>query len=291
MKVIIDERETALFDKCEHILHTSGKTSYVILSKEVLTLGDILFQTDDNKPVLVIERKTLMDLIASIKDGRYEEQSYRLLNSSGFPPHSIIYLIEGMFSQLNNPIEKKMVQSAMTSLNFFKGNSIHRTLTMHETAEWILYMADKIERELLKGTLPYYLTKPFSRCFKDTDKEPLNELSSTESTTNETEDTLTATDYCNVVKKSKKENITPENISEILLCQIPGISSITAISIMKSFPGRGFSGFIEELKNNPACLDTIMIESGGKKRKISKSSVENIKKFLLGDRSSGDSCS
>ena len=42
-------------------------------------------------------------------------------------------------------------------------------------------------------------------------------------------------DYVSVVKKVKKENITPENIAEIMLCQIPGISSVTALAIMDKF--------------------------------------------------------
>jgi hypothetical protein len=42
-------------------------------------------------------------------------------------------------------------------------------------------------------------------------------------------------EYCSVIKKVKKENITPDNIGEIMLCQIPGISSTTAIAILKEF--------------------------------------------------------
>ena len=43
--------------------------------------------------------------------------------------------------------------------------------------------------------------------------------------------------YCDVfkIKKEKNGNITPGNIGEIMLCTIPGISSKTAIVIMKEF--------------------------------------------------------
>ena len=71
MKVIIDEREKDLFEKCESIICSSRIPSYVQLSKEVLVLGDILIKTDDGKDVLLIERKSFSDLLASIKDGRY----------------------------------------------------------------------------------------------------------------------------------------------------------------------------------------------------------------------------
>jgi len=280
MRVIIDEREHSLFEKCESLMMAQRIPSYVILSKEVLPLGDILFKTDDGLDVLMIERKTFPDLLSSIKDGRYEEQSYRILNSSGYPPHSVFYLLEGMFSTLHNPLEKKIILSATTSLQFFKGFSVHRTSTVTESAEWILYMADKIEREFLKGKVPYYLTDPFLKCFSskkttETLEEPQNVLENTS--------TLTPANYCTVVKKVKKDNVTPENIGEIILCQIPGISSITAIAIMKKFAD--FPSFIKELQENPACIDDIVCtsEKNGeeKSRKISKSSLENIRKYLV----------
>ena len=56
---------------------------------------------------------------------------------------------------------------------------------------------------------------------------------------------LKPADYCNVVKKVKKDNVTPGNIGEIILCQIPGISSITAIAIMKHFDN--FPDFINKI--------------------------------------------
>ena len=45
----------------------------------MLNLGDIVI-THNDKQVIVIERKTTNDLDCSIKDGRYREQKYRLLN-------------------------------------------------------------------------------------------------------------------------------------------------------------------------------------------------------------------
>ena len=94
-----------------------------------------------------------------------------------------------------------------------------------------------------------------------------------------TEPVQTAADYCHVVKKVKKENVTPENIGEIILCQIPGISSVTAIAIMKHF--NHFTHFIEELAKNPACIENLTTETNGKVRKISKKSIESIRSYLM----------
>ena len=90
---------------------------------------------------------------------------------------------------------------------------------------------------------------------------------------------LSVADYCTVVKKVKKDNVTPENIGEIILCQIPGISSVTAIAIMKHF--NTFPNLIEELQKNAQCIENMTIETNGKTRKINKTSLENIRKYLL----------
>lgn len=271
MKIIFDERETPLYEQCSSIISSQPNPSYADLYKEVLPLGDILIKTDENLDLLLIERKSFSDLIASIKDGRYEEQSYRLLHSSGFPLHSIIYLVEGMFAQVNNPLEKKMIYSAMTSLHFFKGFSVYRTAHLRESAEWLLNMIDKIEKEFNKSKLPYYLTNPFQKQFQKSDGENLEE---SREKIPQNED-----NYCNVVKKVKKENVTQDNIGEIILCQIPGISSTTAISIMR--PYKNFYEFMESIKNNPSLLENLTYESKGKTRKISKTSIESIKKYLF----------
>jgi ERCC4-type nuclease len=273
MKVIIDERETELYEKCYSIVNTEGNTTFVQLQKKVLPLGDIIIQTDEDKDVMIIERKSFSDLLSSIKDGRYEEQSHRLIHSSGFPLHNIVYILEGMLSQLHSIVEKKTIYSTMASLNYFKGFSVFRTSTVRETAELIVWMANKIDRDFVKGKIPHYLMRT-----------PSNTVSS-DTTSSNGGTTVTATvteiqppNYCTVVKKTKKENITSENIGEILLCQIPGISSTTAIAIMKEF--ETFPDFLSALHENPQFLDTITYETNGKKRKITKNSVESIKQYF-----------
>jgi len=307
MKVIVDEREHDLYDKLDILMCKQTQAGCVDLSKEVLPIGDVLIQTNEGKDVLIIERKTFADLLSSIKDGRYEEQSYRLLNSSGFPPHSVFYLLEGMFSQLRTGIETKIIYSAMTSLQFFKGFSVHRAATVNESAEWILHMAEKIGREFSKGKIPYYLSNAYlGNLRKNTNGEdasrqqnvlyPFSNRPNANATANSNEpggaiepvdattepvssNEPTSSNYCTVVKKVKKDNVTPENIGEIILCQIPGISSVTAMAIMKEF--KTFPHLIEELQKNSHCIENMTIETNGKTRKINKTSLDNIRKYLL----------
>lgn len=250
MKIILDERETYLYNAICEIQSTMEKPFEI--EKKPICLGDIHFVQDD-KEILIIERKSLQDLVSSIKDGRYDEQSYRLIHSSGMYRHHIVYVIEGLFSQLRQPREKKMVYSAMTMLQLFKGFNLVRTYSVIDTAEWILYTADKLGRELQRGNLPWTPEQ------KEGDGEPVP--------------------YCNVVKKTKKDNITPENIGEIILSQIPSISTVSAIAIMKKFGT--ISNLIDSIRNDPNCLNDIVCETKGKTRKIGKNVVENILKFLV----------
>ena len=149
MKLILDEREASLRDRCLSLSNSD------LVSSTVLHLGDALITDDEENIVLLIERKSLSDLLASIKDGRYEEQSHRLIHSSGIEPHHIVYIIEGMMSQLRNPIEKKMAYSAMTTLQVFKGFSVLRTCSVQESAEWLLGTMDKMTREITRGKIPW----------------------------------------------------------------------------------------------------------------------------------------
>lgn len=273
MKVIIDERETSLYEKCNSIVNTEGHCTNIQLSKKVIPLGDIILNTDEDKPVCIIERKSLTDLLASIKDGRYEEQSHRLLNASGLVPHNIIYIIEGQTSQLRSLMEKKIIYSSIASLNFFKGFSVFRTNSVQETAELIVWISDKIDRNFTKGIIPAYLRIVAN--MQPINESPVIQLS------NQPTETISTTipSYVNFVKKVKKDNITPDNIGEILLSQIPGISSVTAQAIMKIYPS--FPRLIQELGKNPECLNNTSYESNGKTRKISKACIESVKQYLI----------
>ena len=276
--MIMDVREHDLIEKCRVMIENDP--NYATLETKSLPIGDILFKTDEGKDVLLVERKSLSDLIASIKDKRYEEQSHRLKHASGFAPHNVIYLIEGMFSSLRTPLEKKLVLSALTSLYYFKGFAVLRTSGLQESAELLIHMADKIDRNFMKGVLPWYLIPP---------GEPLANTfvpSDTTTTPSETPNEATATEnpsYSGFVKKVKKENITPDNMGEILLCQIPGISSLYAQAILKSFGG--FSGVLAKIKGPEFSMkefENITYDCKGKPRRIPKTCGEEIVRYFSG---------
>ena len=253
MKIIVDNRETALYTRLM-LINTNNS---IIIQSEVLTLGDVIIKNDQDDISMIIERKTYQDLLSSIRDGRYEEQSHRLIHSSGLHSHNILYLIEGIMASITSPSDKSLIYSAITSINHFKGFSAWHCPNVSESGDFILGMAIKIEKNMKNNKFP---------CFKN---QEMNEKS---------DNVENVVPYSSVVKKVKKENITPENIGEIILCQIPSISSITAVAIMEKY--HTINNLLKEITKNPQCLDDLKYNSGGKIRKISSGAISNIILYL-----------
>lgn len=288
MLIKIDNREQALKSLCTHLINNVDKFKTITLSVEPLSIGDIIIN-DGKSDILIIERKTISDLLSSIKDGRYEEQSYRL-NGSEYHNHNIIYLIEGdptkYHPQLaNKPAEKSMLYSAMFSLNYYKGFSVFRSVSIDETAFILCNMAYKINKDIAKQ--PYYnnTTTSLSQMQSHTEItvnniENNSNNNAIENINTITTDQFTDKDYINVVKKIKKENITTENIDELMLCQIPGISSVTAIAIIQKY--KTIANLIKTIEANESDMtDLSYTNDKGQTRKINKTCVSNIIKYLL----------
>jgi ERCC4-type nuclease len=273
MNIKIDVRESELLKKCQTNIEVLSNFKDLKLVPEQLPLGDIIIN-DGTKDLVIIERKTLSDLAASIKDGRYEEQSYRLKNL-WHHNHNIIYLIEGDFNRFNSfkdRIDKLTLYSAMVSINYFKGFSVWRSMSIDETALMICNMAYKLNKE--KDKQPFY-----SNNLSATNKEVTSSDNTNVESTDAVEVNTSDKDYCSVVKKVKKDNITTENIGEIMLCQIPGISSASALAILAQF--KTLPSLIKAIDADENCLNSICTtDANGKSRKISKTAIATIIKFL-----------
>jgi ERCC4-type nuclease len=279
MNIKIDVREAELLKKCETNLQVVTNFKDLKLVPEQLPLGDIII-SDGTNDLLIIERKTLSDLAASIKDGRYEEQSYRLKNL-WHHNHNIIYLIEGDFARFNSfkdRIDKQTLYSALVSINYYKGFSVWRSSSVEETALIVCNMAYKIKKEMEKGRTPFYSNTLIQNT--TTSLEIDTNLTTTGDAAIAADVSVpTEKDYCTVVKKVKKDNITIENIGEIMLCQIPGISSSSALAILAQF--KTMPNLIKSIAADETCLNNVCtIDANGKSRKISKTAIATIIKFL-----------
>jgi len=261
MNLKIDMREPELIKQCQILIETIPKFNALTIATENLCLGDIIINNGISD-CIIIERKSLRDLAASIKDGRYAEQSYRL-NGIEHHNHNIIYLFEGdvtTFNTFKERVDKQTLYSAMFSINYFKGFSIMRSINIAETAIILCNMATKMG--------------------SDTNRQSYYSVQNTQTMTNiDSTNEDNSKQYCSVVKKRKKENITNENIGEIMLCQIPGVSNATALAIFKEF--KTLPKLVECIKENEQCMDNIVtIDKNGKQRKISKAVITTIVSFL-----------
>ena len=242
MKIEIDVREHALIGEIER-----DESFQITTVKKQLDIGDLKLYDDENNIKLLIERKTISDLVSSIKDGRYTEQSMRL-NSYDIHNHNIIYLIEGnVFAHK----DANMALSAMYSLYYYKGFSVWQSLNVRTTKELIKKFALKMEKEIKK--ISYYET---------IDVKPLDNM-----------------DYINCIKSTKKENITSENIHQIMLAQIPNISTNISKIILSRY--KTIFELKKAIDEDVNCMnDLTMSCSNGKERKISSLAVKNIIKYL-----------
>jgi ERCC4-type nuclease len=239
MKIVIDVRERALINEIEK----DDNYNHEIIKKQ-LDLGDIMIYDNNENLKLLIERKSLSDLVCSIKDGRYVEQGMRL-NSLNIHNHNIIYLIEG---NITSHKDTNLIYSAMISLLYHKGFSIWQTNGIIATKEIIKKMASKIEKELDKKD-GYYNSESSQK------------------------------DYIDCIKTSKKDNITKNNINEIMLSQIPNVSITIAKILMQKY--ETIFKLKEALELDNECLNNIKYStSTGKERKISSLSINNIKSLL-----------
>ena len=203
------------------------------IKSERLPIGDIILHDPSQgqqKDIVIFERKTLADLAASIRDGRYKEQSFRLIESAaarGFHTHHIIYIIEGDLAHYNErhtQITKTALQSAMVSLMYYKGFSVIRTMNVDETADFILNFADKVAKESADGMRPAYHDEAKTATMA-TPAQSYSEVSA---------------------KKEKRDYITRENIGEIMLAQVPGVSAKMAAAILAKYGGSLYE-FLGEL--------------------------------------------
>lgn len=239
--ITVDSREQKLLEEMRRLQIAEVLFKDITIVTENLCFGDIDIKTDNHN--VLIERKTVDDLLASIRDGRYDEQSYRLQTQD-----NVYYFIEGKVRR-----SQQTVYSSILSLGFFKGFSVIKTDDIKETANMILYFAVKLHKENAKESF--------------TSKASLVKG----------EDDI----YASLIQKKKNDNITVSNFPEIVLCQIPSVNHISASVIMKQYD-KNLMNLITALQKDRHCLDTLTYTtSTNKVRKISKTCIQNIIKFLL----------
>ena len=276
--LIIDNREIKLIELL--------KTGQVQYTTENLLISDIIIKHTINNDTpmneitytLLCERKTLTDMIASIKDGRYKEQKIRLQaelvnNISSQNKLKIVYILEGLQNELRLPQDKTIINGVIISSIFRDGIPIIQTANLQETFNMIIRLQDRI-------------TKNPNEIFTSIEHNNLT-LNNT-ITTNTIDDNISSVNtpitnttinnnvYINSlqnIKKCKKDNITPQNWNIMCYMNIPGISNNIALKIAEKYPTikylvNAYQQCNNDIERENLITDIILIETDKQKRKI-----------------------
>lgn len=146
IRVVVDNRE-ANCGTVEVLKETDG----VDVTLRHLPLGD--YEVDGR---LLFERKTLLDLAVSIKDGRLFRQACRLVSN---PLRSAI-ILEGTAGELaSSGMRREAIQGALITLSLVLGIPLLRSKEPQETARLMLYAARQVQ-SIARGALPRKAKRP-----------------------------------------------------------------------------------------------------------------------------------
>ncbi|RKP36400.1 hypothetical protein BJ085DRAFT_14155 [Dimargaris cristalligena] len=119
-----------------------------------LTVGDIMWVArpnqcsgSDEELFLehIVERKRMDDLIASIKDGRYQEQKNRLRSCGA---ERVTYLVEGNHSEEDRWIGPATIQTAISETQTIHGFAVKRTPTIEASLDYLALMTSQLQKYL-----------------------------------------------------------------------------------------------------------------------------------------------
>ena len=195
--LVIDHREQAVKEAIAAFDHINN-----VISWENLEYGDFAIRDDDGTTQMLIERKTIKDLAASIKDGRYKHQKEGLKATN--PPMGVYYVIEGALSYAATEMSVDGI-SYSAILSCVLNTCIRDRIQVFVTKD----LADTM----------HLVSSIYSRIAKDPSKYILHDQKPSEP----------------LVRNTHKTN-DKGSCYEAQLCQIPGVSVTTARSITSRFP-------------------------------------------------------
>jgi len=229
--------------------HRESKLKELISSSELVPVyenlahGDIQIIINDI-PLFIFERKTIDDLIASIKDGRYKNQKAILL-ASGYTTSQIYYIIEGNVKWSTSPRQSidKTVHGAIINTLLRDKIGIFMSKNIEETFELIQLIYKRVKEDPSKYKNEEQVEKQ-------------------------------------IITMSVVDKNTPEICFRNMLCQIPNISGKSADAIATRFcTMKSMLSELGKLSKEEQLKEISSIKVNG--RKISSKIVEHVIQYLL----------
>ena len=145
-------------DNREHKLIALFQKMQFPIEVKALDIGDIIIKASESckksyqdkdqryESIFIFERKSISDMISSIKDGRYKEQKARLQSMMlNRKTHKIFYLLEGDTQCLSEK-DKKLIYGSWISTQFRDGIEIIRTISVLETIHFLCRLLDRLNK-------------------------------------------------------------------------------------------------------------------------------------------------
>jgi ERCC4-type nuclease len=250
LELIIDLREhiaETIIQKIEPITNEVSK-----IKIGTLPVGDYMYVYDNN-PILIIERKTIVDYASSIKDGRHREQKGRLL--ANYPKSKIMYLIEGDLTQNNssynyNRVSKETIISSIFNTILRDEIQVFHTSNKDETIEILYSFFIKLQKKGIS--------------FIEEKKESYEE------------------NLIDTNKMTKGSNLTPEISFRMMLNCIPNVSNKVSLRIVKYHKSMNcLISHLQEVGSREEQISYIsQLKYEESDNKIPKKTCENILSYL-----------
>lgn len=247
--IYIDQRERKNFNYFETIFNQPpifDKRDNVTYEIKTLTVGDFLIthKFNDNEKILaVIERKTLKDYAATMKDDKRYQNKNKLIKLREETNCKVFYLVEGHLNPKYNTqycgIEYSKILANIHTMEIVEDFHIVRQSNGENTAKWLKFIA-----EYYSG----YVEKP--EYLGNLEKEAIS-----------------------VIDQLKKCKLTPEQKDNecVVFCwkKIKNIGSKIAIYLSKSFT-------LKELITNQITEEMVLEAKEKLNFRISKNAINNI---------------
>lgn len=282
--IILDLRETKLIE-----LFNASSIQY---KTEQLPIGDIIIRYihNDTTYEIILERKCVTDMVASIKDGRYKEQKLRLLAerhaSDVIKKVKIAYLVEGLATECRNVQDKVMLLGSVISSIFRDDIPVLRTVSLQETSELITRLHERLIKDFL---LFFPETSNTSTTRKTPNQDTGITVTDNSSISQDTSTSITANNannaYLASIKKNKKDNMTPQLWNQNCLCGIPGVSNAIACKITDLYPTvksllDAYSKCSTPMEKETMLADIVLTETDKQRRRIGGVVSKRIYEYL-----------
>lgn len=232
--LILDSRENKLVELFRSY-HT--KDSPFIFKVAQLDIGDIIIaniktvegvnEKSKITNLITFERKTMNDLVVSIKDGRYKEQKARLsayLKQN--KTYKIQYILEGDTIMYNDN-QKKQIWGSWVSMLYRDNIDVIRTISIRETYNFLIRLIDRLHKDGADFIKDGIISN--NKNVNISNESPEYVEGNNNSSTNNTNIVKSVEiDYLGTLKAKKKSNYTPKVCQILSIGTIPGISNKTA---------------------------------------------------------------